>query len=194
MEKGLNEKQAKVLKILQLENMTGKSPSVRELCEKTGISSPSTVWRIVKSLEEAGLIRVEKNTARGITLTQQEGKLSVNLPLISDMDPITGKTDFKGEFLPYLIPHKYKDKCYAFTSKDNVAEIKTGDKAVFLLADIVPNGYLAAVKTLTGLRIGAVFHRNEGTCVLLGGIEYRIGSEADIAIVGRIIGFVRDFP
>lgn len=109
------------------------------------------------------------------------------------MDPITGKTDFKGEFLPYLISERYKDNCFALISKDSVAEIKTGDKAVFVLADIVPNGYLAAVKTVKGLRIGAVFHREEGTCVILGGIEYRVGSEADIAIVGRIIGFTRDF-
>lgn len=193
MEKRLTEKQRKVLETLRRENLTGKSPSVREICEKTGIPSPSTVWRTVKSLEEKGIITVDRNVARGITLLQNEGRATVNVPIISDMDPITGKTDFKGEFLPYLISERYKDNCFALISKDSVAEIKTGDKAVFVLADIVPNGYLAAVKTVKGLRIGAVFHREEGTCVILGGIEYRVGSEADIAIVGRIIGFTRDF-
>lgn len=193
MKSTLNERQSKVLNILRRESVAGNCPSVREICEETGISSPSTVWRIIKSLEEKGFISVSRNSARGITILSEDGCVLVNLPIITDLDPITGKVVTERGFLPFTLPEKLKNRCYAVTVTADIAEIKKGDTAVFVYADIVPNGFLAAVRTGGGIRIGAVFHKENGSFVLLDGIEYRIGGEADIAVIGRIIGFIRKF-
>lgn len=193
MKSTLNERQSKVLELLRRESVTGNCPSVREICEKTGIASSSTVWRIIKSLEDKGFIAVSRNSARGITLLSEDGYVLANLPIITDLDPITGKAVTEKGFLPFTLPEKMKSKSYAVTAVSDIAEIKKGDTAVFVYADIVPDGFLAAVRTAKGIRIGAVFHREEGSFVHLEGNEYRIGGEADIAVVGRIIGFVRKF-
>ena len=193
MDIGLTGKEKQIFDVICAYVAESKSPSVREICEKTGIRSVSTVWRCLNSLEEKELIAISRNTARGISLLLGDGSVTVNLPVISDLDPITGKVTAGQNYLPFSLPKKIKDRCYAFVATGNIAEIKIGDTVVFVSADIIPDGYLAAVRTGKGLKTGAVFHRTEGMFVLIDGMEYRVGGEADIAIVGRIIGFVRKF-
>lgn len=54
---------------------TGKNlypPSVREICEATHYSSTQTVYRIMKSLQELGLVQIESNKNRAIKLMGYE--------------------------------------------------------------------------------------------------------------------------
>ena len=47
----------------------GYAPNIRELCERTGIRSSSTLWKYLKRLEKQGMIRLgEKNEARTIAV------------------------------------------------------------------------------------------------------------------------------
>lgn len=59
----------------------GYGPTVREICQQLGLSSPSTVHVHLKSLEEKGLIKRDPLKSRSITLTYPlEGITHANAP------------------------------------------------------------------------------------------------------------------
>ena len=48
----------------------GYAPSVRDICDGTGLSSPSTVFAHLQSLDKAGLIRKTGNQPRSLVLVE----------------------------------------------------------------------------------------------------------------------------
>lgn len=107
----------------------GYGPTVREVCQHLGLSSPSTVHVHLKALEEKGLIKRDPLKSRSIALTYplDDGKSSldslqpnygnlVNLPLVGDVaagspilaeenisDTITLPTDIVGDSAAFLL-------------------------------------------------------------------------------------------
>lgn len=55
----------------------GYGPTVREICQSLGLSSPSTVHVHLKALEEKGLIKRDPLKSRSITLTHPHEEASV---------------------------------------------------------------------------------------------------------------------
>ena len=55
----------------------GYGPTVREVCQSLGLSSPSTVHVHLKALEEKGLIKRDPLKSRSITLTHPHDEASV---------------------------------------------------------------------------------------------------------------------
>lgn len=55
----------------------GYGPTVREICQSLGLSSPSTVHVHLKALEEKGLIKRDPLKSRSITLTHPHDEVSV---------------------------------------------------------------------------------------------------------------------
>ena len=55
----------------------GYGPTVREICQSLGLSSPSTVHVHLKALEEKGLIKRDPLKSRSITLTHPHDESSV---------------------------------------------------------------------------------------------------------------------
>lgn len=55
----------------------GYGPTVREICQSLGLSSPSTVHVHLKTLEEKGLIKRDPLKSRSITLTHPHDEASV---------------------------------------------------------------------------------------------------------------------
>lgn len=67
--KGLSERQVKILEVLErFNNQNGYPPSIREICDKTGISSTSVVNYYLNQLEESGHIERDGRVSRGIRL------------------------------------------------------------------------------------------------------------------------------
>ena len=52
-------------------------PTVREICEETGLKSTSTVHAILKKLEELGLIERDPNNSRSIRIAGIEPALQI---------------------------------------------------------------------------------------------------------------------
>jgi len=66
---GLSERQLKILDILEnFQKKNGYPPSIREICEKTGISSTSVVNYYLDQLQEMGYIERDQGVSRGIRL------------------------------------------------------------------------------------------------------------------------------
>jgi len=65
--KGLSERQKKILEILEkFQIQYGYPPSIREICDKTGISSTSVVNYYLEQLEEMGYIERDRRVSRGV--------------------------------------------------------------------------------------------------------------------------------
>ncbi len=88
--KPLNEKQQKVLTFLKERLQDGIPPSVREICDATGIRSTSTVHAYLKRLEDEGYIDRQSGLNRAIRLPGESvtrvpllGKVTAGLPILA---------------------------------------------------------------------------------------------------------------
>ena len=67
--KGLSERQKKILEVLErFQEQSGYPPSIREICDKTSISSTSVVNYYLEQLEEMGYIERDRRVSRGVRL------------------------------------------------------------------------------------------------------------------------------
>jgi repressor LexA len=75
--KGLSERQIKILEVLErFNNQNGYPPSIREICDKTNISSTSVVNYYLNQLEDSGYIERDGRVSRGIRLVKPLSELS----------------------------------------------------------------------------------------------------------------------
>ena len=77
--KPLSKSQQAIFNFLKQCADEGRTPSVREICEATGLKSTSTVHHHLSALEEKGLIEREHGLNRCIRIAGEER--SVNVPL-----------------------------------------------------------------------------------------------------------------
>jgi repressor LexA len=90
--KGLSERQKKILEILErFQTQNGYPPSIREICEKTGISSTSVVNYYLDQLEEMGYIERDRRVSRGVRIMKPLEELAgaVAKPIRQAADAIT---------------------------------------------------------------------------------------------------------
>lgn len=103
MKKTLSESRQKILDFLKDASSRGIVPTVREICEATGLKSTSTVHAHLKVLEESGYISKDKGH-RSIRLSSEEpmisvpviGRVTAGLPVYAFED-ITGYVPFSGK-------------------------------------------------------------------------------------------------
>ena len=92
--KPLTKSQQKVFDYIKECSEEGRVPSVREICEHTGLKSTSTVHLHLKSLEEKGLIERDKGLNRSIRIAGEEkvnqiptmGRVTAGLPVLAVED------------------------------------------------------------------------------------------------------------
>lgn len=101
----LTEKQEAVYKFLVRELSSGLPPTVREICEATGIKSTSTVHAILSALEEEGYIMRDPKNSRAIRL--ESDFESSMVPLVGRIT--AGKPILAVEEIEDYIPYPSKD-------------------------------------------------------------------------------------
>jgi repressor LexA len=97
--KDLSERQKKILEVLErFQDQNGYPPSIREICEKTGISSTSVVNYYLEQLEEMGYIERDRRVSRGVRVLKQ---LEQAAQAVSELlhIPILGRI-VAGELMP----------------------------------------------------------------------------------------------
>jgi repressor LexA len=111
-ERGPTERQARILEVIRdFTEQRGYPPSVREIGERVGLSSSSTVQSHLKSLEKHGLIHRDPTKPRALTAGGQRGgerrpaerrdAEHALLPIIGKVAagvPITASENLEGEF------------------------------------------------------------------------------------------------
>jgi repressor LexA len=162
--KGLGERHQRILEFLQQYQRANKyPPSIREIGEKTGISSTSVVNYYLDQLEKRGLIERDRKISRGVRLSGPNGSpdtlripilgpIAAGLPL-PELDPsISYMTDNEANAVDIarsLLPSKEKgDGLYALEVKGESmidAMINDGDIVVLKPASEARNGEMVAV-------------------------------------------------
>lgn len=117
----LNEKQQAVYNFLVKELSSGLPPTVREICQATGIKSTSTVHGILNLLEESGYIVRDAKNSRAIKLDTEfqsamvplVGKITAGKPIlaveeIEDYIPFSAK-NADGLFALKVVGYSMKD-------------------------------------------------------------------------------------
>ncbi len=104
--KQLSKSQIKIFEYLKECSENGRVPSVREICENTGLSSTSTVHYHLKHLEDKGYIVREHGVNRCIQITGEEKSVSVPvLGKVAAGNPIVAIEDIEC-YVP--VPEKLK--------------------------------------------------------------------------------------
>lgn len=162
--KGLGERHQKILNFLQEYQRENKyPPSIREIGEKTGISSTSVVNYYLDQLEKRGLIQRDRRISRGVRLAVGNGSAdTLRIPILGpiaagqplpELDPsISYMTDNEAnavEIARSLLPAKEKGEgLYALEVRGESmidAMINDGDIVVLRQATEARNGEMVAV-------------------------------------------------
>ncbi len=162
--KGLGERHQKILDFLSEYQRANKyPPSIREIGEKTGISSTSVVNYYLDQLEKKGLIERDRKISRGVRVSNSNGygdtlripilgPIAAGLPL-PELDPnVSYMNDSEANAVDIarsLLPSKEKgDKLFALEVKGESmidAMINDGDIVVLRPATEARNGEMVAV-------------------------------------------------
>jgi repressor LexA len=162
--KGLGERHQRILDFLQVYQHQNKyPPSIREIGEKTGISSTSVVNYYLDQLEKMGKIERDRKISRGVRLAAVNGSpdmlripilgpIAAGLPL-PELDPtVSYMTDSEANAVDIarsLLPSKEKgDGLYALEVRGESmidAMINDGDIVVLKPASDARNGEMVAV-------------------------------------------------
>ena len=162
--KGLGERHQKILDFLQSYQRENRyPPSIREIGEKTGISSTSVVNYYLDQLEKKGLIHRDRKISRGVRLSSSNGSAdTLRVPVLGpiaagfplpELDPnVSYMTDNEANAVDIarsLLPSKEKgENLYALEVKGESmidAMINDGDIVVLKPATDARNGEMVAV-------------------------------------------------
>lgn len=108
----LTNSQQKVFDFLKKRINDSIPPTVREICEETGLRSTSSVHAILKKLEEMGVIERDKNNSRSIRIVGVE--TAMQIPVLGTVQagmPITAYEDIEC-YIPFTPASKASDKEY----------------------------------------------------------------------------------
>lgn len=157
----ITEKQQKILDYIKEEILEkGYPPTVREICDRVGLSSPSSVHSHLSSLEANGYIKRDPSKPRAIEIVDDEFALTrrdiSNIPIVGRVaagEPLLAVENIEdyfavpAEFLPHaetfilkvkgdsMINVGFFEGDYLIVEKTNTA--KNGDIVVALVEDSV---------------------------------------------------------
>lgn len=124
----------------------GYPPSVREICNAVGLSSPSTVHRYINSLEEKGYIIKADSKKRAIKLAKQENGVDVlSVPVVGFVaagQPILAEENIE-EYFPLPINYAKNTDMFMLKVKGESminAGILDGDYVIVEQKETAKNG------------------------------------------------------
>jgi repressor LexA len=198
MEKPATERQRRILEVIR--NFTadhGYPPSVREIGERVGLSSSSTIHAHLKALERHGLISRDPTKPRALRSGANPPADAVVVPILGRVAagvPITAQEDVEGEFLvgAGFVP-RASDGFMLRVQGDSMvdAAILDGDLILVRPQRTAENGEIV-VAMLDGEATVKRFYREAGRVRLQPENQTMAPIYAtDVEIVGRVEAVVR---
>jgi repressor LexA len=204
IDRGTTEKQQKILDVIrEFTSEMGYPPSVREIGERVGLSSSSTVQSHLKTLERRGLLRRDPTKPRALVPSDlvrsaavERGPASVSLPIVGRVAagvPITAAENLEDTF---VLPASFVRRDGAFMLRvkgDSMvdAAILDGDLIVVDPQPTAENGEII-VAMIDGEATVKRFFREAGRIRLQPENRHMEPIYADdVTVVGRVEAVVR---
>ncbi|MDB5028580.1 MAG: SOS-response transcriptional repressor, LexA [Candidatus Eremiobacteraeota bacterium] len=200
-ERATTEKQQRILSVIrQFTSERGFPPSVREIGERVGLSSSSTVQSHLKTLERRGLLKRDPTKPRALVATRDEDDVerveSATLPLLGRVAagvPITAAENLEEQF---VLPASWVPRSGGFMLRvkgDSMvdAAILDGDLIVVEPRPTADNGEIV-VAMIDGEATVKRFFRERGRVRLQPENSTMEPIYADdVTIVGRVEAVIR---
>lgn len=205
----LTKRQTEILDLIkQFMALKGYPPTVREICEKTGLSSPATVHSHLANLEDKGYIKKNQSKNRALELmVDNEYSVDINENNHVIQVPLLGKVtagspieaiEMPDEFIS-LPSHMVPTSKEVFTltvSGDSMinAGIFDGDIVIVQKQSVARNGDMVVAMTIDNEVTLKTFYKESG--------YFRLQPENDelepiiveeVTILGKAIGLYREF-
>lgn len=194
--KQLSKSQIKIYDYLKECSENGRVPSVREICENTGLSSTSTVHYHLKHLEDKGYIVREHGVNRCIQITGEEKSVSVPvLGKVAAGNPIVAIEDIEC-YVP--VPEKLKrgKELFALRIQGESminAGILNDDIVIVNRTPVAENGEIVVALVEDSATVKR-FYKENG--------HYRLQPENDdydpiivdeVILLGKVISLIRNY-
>jgi repressor LexA len=188
------DKKQQVFRFL-VENSGGVPPSVREICKALSIKSTSTVHGILHSLEEDGLIRIEKGTRRNISIVNSLettkvpllGTVAAGVPILAQENiEAYVSCDVKGD----------KDGLFALRVKGDSmkdAGIIDGDIIVARSARTSDNGDIVVVLLGEEATVKRLFRENGKIVLKAENRDFPAIYSDEVMVLGKVIACMRNY-
>jgi repressor LexA len=199
-DKPATERQRRILQVIgEFTSERGYPPSVREIGERVGLSSSSTIHAHLKALEKRGLISRDPTKPRALRseVGLSAGRDTLVVPIIGKVaagQPITAAENVEGEFvLPSAFVPKASDAFMLRVQGDSMVEaaILDGDLILVRPQRTADNGEVV-VAMLDGEATVKRFYREDGRIRLQPeNREMAPIYASDVEIIGRVEAVVR---
>ena len=186
----------RVFEFLKMRSGEGLPPTVREICEETGIKSTSTVHAILKKLENDGLINRSTQSSRGITLCGAKkhyqvpllGRVTAGLPILA-VENFEEYISFSGDFESY-------DQLFALhvvgESMKN-AGILDGDIVVCEKCETAPDGAIVVALIEDEATVKRLYREGYGFRLQPENDAFDPIYTADLRVLGRVVASMRTY-
>lgn len=194
--KKLSKSQEKVFAFLKESIADGITPSVREICKATGLSSTSTVHSHLKSLEEMGYIKRASGLNRSIRIVGEER--AAQIPILGKVTagvPILAFEDISG-YIPFPESKRKGRELFALNVVGESMRdmgILDGDIVICEKTPVAENGE-TVVAMIDGEATVKSFYKESGHIRLQPhNPDYEPIIASEVVILGRVIALSRDY-
>ena len=178
-----------------VDNSFGTAPSVRELCAEFNIKSTSTVFDILHSLEEEGLITLDKGKRRNITVV---GKKNIKpIPLLGTVAagvPILAQQNIE-EYITFEITNDAYEYFALRVKGDSMvnAGIVEGDVVIVKRIQSVDDGDIVVALIDDEATVKRIFHMVKYVELRAENENYPPIVTEIFSVLGKVVALRRDF-
>ena len=194
--KQLSKSQIKIFEYLKECSENGRVPSVREICENTGLSSTSTVHYHLKHLEDKGYIVREHGVNRCIQITGEEKSVSVPvLGKVAAGNPIVAIEDIEC-YVP--VPEKLKrgKELFALRIQGESminAGILNDDIVIVNRTPVAENGEIVVALVEDSATVKRFYKENGHYILQPENDDYEPIIVDEVILLGKVISLIRNY-
>ena len=194
--KPLSKSQQRILDYLKECSENGRVPSVREICDHTGLSSTSTVHHHLKALEEKGLIVREHGVNRCIQITGEEK--SVNVPVVGKVaagEPITAIQNIEF-YVPVSEQLKRGRELFALRIQGESmvnAGILDGDIVIVHRTPVAENGEIVVAMVEDSATVKRFYKENGHFRLQPENDSYEPIIVDEVVLLGKVVSLIRNY-
>ena len=194
--KPLSKSQQKILDFLRDCSENGRVPSVREICEYTGLSSTSTVHHHLKALEAKGLIIREHGVNRCIQIAGEEKSASV--PVVGKVaagEPITAIQNIEF-YVPVPEQLKRGRELFALRIQGESminAGILNGDIVIVNRTPVAENGEIVVAMVDDSATVKRFYKENGHFRLQPENDSYEPIIVDEVVLLGKVVSLIRNY-